>query len=114
MKISLCITTYNKPLQLRKVLSSILRMREFPYEVLVCDDGSSGETGEMLSSFLGRFPVPIRHLWQPDEGWQVAKVRNMGIREAEGEVFASRYSFDFHEIRFSHPNHRLRPPVFWP
>ena len=85
MNISLCITTYNKPFQLEKVLSAIRRMSDLPMEVIVCDDGSTDETRDMLKRVGRAFPVPLRHLWQPDDGWQVSKVRNMGIREAEGD-----------------------------
>ncbi|NDV62329.1 glycosyltransferase [Puniceicoccales bacterium CK1056] len=85
MKISLCITTYNKPVQLEQVLSGIRRMSVLPDEVIVCDDGSGPETRSMLDRLKLDFPVPLRHLWQPDEGWQVSKSRNMGIKEAAGD-----------------------------
>lgn len=85
MKSSLCITTYNKPIQLKQVLAGIRSMTVLPSEVLVCDDGSGPDTRSMIEGLQAGFPVPLRHLWQPDEGWQVSKARNMGIREASGD-----------------------------
>lgn len=85
MNISLCITTYNKPVELRQVLGSVLAMRTLPMEILVCDDGSTGETRQVVEAATRRSPVPLRHLWQPDEGWRVSKVRNMGIKAATGD-----------------------------
>jgi GT2 family glycosyltransferase len=85
MNISLCVTTYNKPVQLEQVLKTIKRMTVLPSEVIICDDGSGPETKAMLSRVSESFPVPLRHLWQPDLGWQVSKARNMGIKEAIGE-----------------------------
>jgi glycosyltransferase involved in cell wall biosynthesis len=85
MKTSLCITTYNKPVQLQQVLLGIRAMTVLPFEVLICDDGSGQDTRSMVESLQAGFPVTLRHLWQPDEGWQVSKARNMGIREASGD-----------------------------
>jgi glycosyltransferase involved in cell wall biosynthesis len=60
-------------------------MRVLPDEVIICDDGSGPETKAMLAETSRNFPVPLRHVWQPDDGWQVSKSRNMGIKEALGD-----------------------------
>lgn len=85
MQISLCITTYNSVLRLGKVLQYLTRLDVLPGEVLICDDGSGEETAHLVRSVAAGFPVPLRHLWHADEGWQVSKTRNMGIREAQGD-----------------------------
>ncbi|NBD37256.1 MAG: glycosyltransferase [Verrucomicrobia bacterium] len=82
MKISLCVTTYNKPEILDKVLSGIRRMGVLPEEVIICDDGSGPETSEVIRNWQSVFPVPLRHCWQEDDGWRVAEVRNLGIRQS--------------------------------
>lgn len=84
-KISLCVTTYNKPEVLDKVLAGIRRLRAPPEEVLICDDGSGPKTGGVIRKWQPRFPVPLRHCWQEDDGWRVARVRNLGIRESSSD-----------------------------
>lgn len=112
MRTSLCITTYNKPVQLEQVLTGIRNMTVLPGEVVVCDDGSGPETRLMLERNAATFPVPLRHLWQPDEGWQVSKSRNMGIRAAggdyivfiDGDCIPHRKFMEDHE-RLAQPGH---------
>jgi len=60
-------------------------MRVLPDEVFICDDGSTEETAHMVTGFSKTFPVPLEHLWQPDEGWRLTKARNMGIRKSSGD-----------------------------
>jgi len=56
-----------------------------PEEVLICDDGSGLQTGIVIRKWQPRFPVPLRHCWQEDDGWRVARVRNLGIRESSSD-----------------------------
>lgn len=54
-------------------------------EVLVCDDGSTTDTRGVCEEFLQRIPG-LRVLWQADLGFRAGQARNMGIREARGEL----------------------------
>jgi glycosyltransferase involved in cell wall biosynthesis len=58
---------------------SIVRQSSLPDEVVICDDGSNEETKDLIVRFQKIFPVPLIHVWQPDEGFQLAKIRNKGI-----------------------------------
>lgn len=85
MKTSLIITTYNWKEALDLVLRSIARQSVMPDEVLVADDGSRADTGELVSQWAARLPVPVRHIWQEDIGFRLARSRNRAIAAATGD-----------------------------
>src|SRR5215216_4307543 len=78
-KCSLLIATYNWPVALELCLKSVLNQKILPDEVIIADDGSKEETRILIEGFQKSFPVPLYHIWQPDEGFQLAKIRNKGI-----------------------------------
>lgn len=82
--VSLLISTYNWPAALRLCLLSVERLHPLPGEVLIADDGSGSDTADLIAAFQARFPVPLRHIWQPDEGFQLARIRNKAIAAAKG------------------------------
>jgi glycosyltransferase involved in cell wall biosynthesis len=85
-KCSVIIPTYNRAALLRVTLGSLLRQTMPPaeFEVLVCDDGSTDETPEVVREFAGR--LRIRSLRQADEGFRAARARNLGIAAAQAEI----------------------------
>lgn len=82
---SLIISTYNWPQALELCLLSVKQQSQLPTEVIIADDGSGNDTRKLIEEFQKDFPVPLVHLWQEDEGFQLAKVRNKGIVKASGE-----------------------------
>ena len=84
MKVSLIVTTYNRPDALRLVLASVARQSRSADETLVVDDGSDQRTAAVIDSFRGHIPA-LKHLWQKNSGFGAARVRNMGIAEAAGD-----------------------------
>lgn len=85
MKSSLIITTYNWEDALGLVLASVARQSRLPDEVIVADDGSRAATAELLQRVGADFPVPLRHSWQPDDGFRVARSRNRAIAASRGD-----------------------------
>ena len=83
--ISLLITTYNWEAALALVLASVARQSRLPDEVIVADDGSRAATAELLQRMAADFPVPLRHSWQPDDGFRAARSRNRAIAAASSE-----------------------------
>lgn len=79
---SLIIATYNWPEALELCLKSVLQQTLLPDEVIIADDGSREETLNLVKSFQQNFPVPLRHIWHPDEGFRLAAIRNKGIAAA--------------------------------
>lgn len=85
-KISVVLPTYNRAKHLQLSLAS-LTQQTFPesdYEIIVVDDGSSDNTQDVVLQWCDRFSN-IKYLFQPNEGYCVAKARNQGITAAQGE-----------------------------
>lgn len=83
--VSLVITTYNWPEALALVLESVRRQTRPPDEVLIADDGSREDTRALLDSVARDFPTPLRHVWQPDDGFRAARARNRAIAASSGD-----------------------------
>jgi glycosyltransferase involved in cell wall biosynthesis len=79
---SIIISTYNWPAALRLCFQSVLKQSVLPSEIIVADDGSKEETRELIEHFTSYSVVPVIHVWQPDEGFQLAKIRNKAIAKA--------------------------------
>jgi hypothetical protein len=60
MRISVAMTTYNGACFLREQLDSILAQSRLPDELVVCDDRSSDETGEILAEYSSRSPFTMK------------------------------------------------------
>jgi glycosyltransferase involved in cell wall biosynthesis len=83
--ISLVITTYNRPDALEAVLRACFMQNDKNFEIIIADDGSTANTRDCVESLSRAAPVPVRHVWQPDEGFRAAMARNRGILAARGD-----------------------------
>jgi glycosyltransferase involved in cell wall biosynthesis len=83
---SVIVPTYNRAELLRKTLHSLLvdTKTTTPFEVIVVDDGSSDHTFDIVKSYQrhGR----IKYVFQQDEGYRVARARNLALAVAEGDI----------------------------
>lgn len=85
-KISVIVTTYNWPYALRAVLSGLAAQKtKHPFEIIIADDGSGEETAKLVRGFKTRTSIPVLHIWQPDEGFKAAAIRNKAALAAEGD-----------------------------
>jgi glycosyltransferase involved in cell wall biosynthesis len=84
-KCSLIISTFNWPEALELCLLSILNQAVLPHEVIIADDGSTDATRDLIDRYKGSFPVPLLHVWHPDDGFRLAQIRNKAIAAASGE-----------------------------
>ena len=85
MLLSLIITTYNWKEALEVSLGSAFKQTILPCEIIVADDGSRSDTGEMVKRVAALSPVPVIHSWQEDKGFRLARSRNRAIAKARGE-----------------------------
>ncbi len=84
-KVSLIITTYNWPQALDAVLRSVAGQRSLPDEVLIADDGSTEETARVIALWQSKNRFPLQHIWQEDNGFQAARIRNKAAAAASGD-----------------------------
>ncbi len=85
MKISVIVTTYNRPPALALVLASLAAQRHREFEVRVADDGSGPETAALLTRLQPQLPYPLHHVWQGDHGFRAAAARNRATATACGD-----------------------------
>jgi len=85
MRISLIISTYNKPRYLEQVFKSISKFADYPNEILIADDGSTEETAYLIKKYQSEFPVPLIHVRQEDKGFRLSRSRNNGVIKSSGD-----------------------------
>jgi glycosyltransferase involved in cell wall biosynthesis len=85
MNISLIITTYNWKKALELSILSVFQQTRRPDELIIADDGSSQDTTELVQRLAGGSPIPVFHVWQEDQGFRAARIRNKAIVKARGE-----------------------------
>jgi len=76
---SVIFTTYNQPEWLEKVLRGFAAQSRLDFEVIVADDGSRCDTRERIERLRPLLPMPLRHLWQPDDGFRKCEALNKAI-----------------------------------
>jgi glycosyltransferase involved in cell wall biosynthesis len=81
-KVSIILPIYNSAQFIEEALESIRQQTFQDYEVLVVDDGSGDQTGEIVKRHKDR----LRYIYQEHGG--PAKARNRGIRESTGKYVA--------------------------
>ncbi len=60
-KVSVLIATYNHARYVRVTLESVLAQEtRFPFEVVICDDGSSDGTRNIIEEYAARYPLQLR------------------------------------------------------
>ncbi|NKB61904.1 MAG: glycosyltransferase [Gammaproteobacteria bacterium] len=79
---SVIIPTFNRSLVIGRAIDSVLAQSYLPHEIIVIDDGSTDQTGEVLARYRGSITV----LTQKNKG--VSAARNAGIRISSGDWIA--------------------------
>jgi len=83
--ISVVITTYNRPDALEAVVRACFMQNDKNFEIIIADDGSTANTRACIERLAQAAPMPVRHVWQPDQGFRAAMARNRGTLAAHGE-----------------------------
>jgi glycosyltransferase involved in cell wall biosynthesis len=82
---SVILITYQWPEALDRVLASLAAQTCPPHEIIVADDGSTGDTRRLIDRWRDNMPCPLTHVWQADEGFRAARARNRAAATATGD-----------------------------
>lgn len=85
MKLSVIMTTYNSPVWLEKVLWGYSVQQHKDFEIIVGDDGSTGETREVIDRLRQETGLTIKHVWQEDKGFRKCRILNKSVLEVDSE-----------------------------
>lgn len=91
-KVSVIIPTYNRAKDVQNAINSVLGQTFKDFEVVVVDDGSSDDTGKVLTEMYGD---RIRYHFQTNQG--LSGALNTGLQLAQGEWVAFLDSDDYWE-----------------
>ncbi len=79
MKMSIILSTYNSPKWLEKVLWGYKSQSVQDFEIVIADDGSKGDTKQLVDSFSGQFKNSLVHVWHEDKGFRKTIILNKAI-----------------------------------
>jgi len=82
---TVCIPTYNRAHTIIRTLESLENQNYGNFEILIIDDGSTDNTGELISDYISKSKRMIRYFYKQNGGKHTAL--NYGISEAKGEFF---------------------------
>lgn len=82
---SVIFTTYNQPDWLEKVLLGFAAQDRGDFEVVVADDGSGPATRERIEALRPQLPIPVRHVWQADQGFRKCEALNRAIAQTASD-----------------------------
>ena len=84
-KVSVVIPTYNRAKDLRRCLDSLMAQDFDDFEVIVCDDGSTDNTAEVVDDYISLLDISYSY----DENFGgPARPRNRGVNLARAEYIA--------------------------
>jgi glycosyltransferase involved in cell wall biosynthesis len=107
------IAVYNKPDFLEKVLISLGNQSFQDFEILIADDGSGPEIGEVIKSLQSLFQFPIRHVRHDHRGFRKTIIVNKAVARASAEylIFIDGDSILHHRFVESHFSRRKKRTI---
>lgn len=81
MNISIVVVTHNRVTALCELLESIAKQSVEPFEVIIVND--AGESVDFVERLYSELPIRVIHL---KENVKHVKARNIGVKEASGDV----------------------------
>ncbi len=84
-RISVILSTYNRPDALEMVLHSLTAQTHTDFEVVVADDGSTEDTRHMVDNFKSQSTLNLKQVWQEDDGFRAAAIRNKAVVASQGD-----------------------------
>ncbi|HEX8210233.1 MAG TPA: glycosyltransferase [Longimicrobium sp.] len=85
MRLSVIVSTYNKPHFLERVLWGYAVQTDRDFELVVADDGSGPETAELIRRVRAESKMDIVHVWHDDRGFRKTEILNRAIVASRGD-----------------------------
>jgi glycosyltransferase involved in cell wall biosynthesis len=87
-RLAFVVSTYEAPQALDAVLRGFAEQSDPVFELVVADDGSGPETEAVVEKWRSSFGRRLSHVWQPDEGFRLARVLNLGALAVDADYLA--------------------------
>ena len=85
MKVSVIFSTYNSPDWMEKVLWGFYNQTYKDFEIVIADDGSKADTQQRIQQFIDETGMPVKHVWQEDDGFQKTRILNKALLASSGD-----------------------------
>jgi glycosyltransferase involved in cell wall biosynthesis len=85
VRLSVIVSTYNKPRDLERVLHGYAAQTDRGFELLVADDGSGPDTAAVIERVRGETGLPVVHVWHEDRGFRKSEIMNRAIVASTGD-----------------------------
>jgi glycosyltransferase involved in cell wall biosynthesis len=87
-RLAIVVSTYESAEPLHAVLWGLAEQSDPGFVLVVADDGSGSDTKAVVDRWRSRFGERLLHVWQPDEGFRLARVLNLGALAVDADYFA--------------------------
>jgi len=112
-RLSLIISTYNRPDLLTKALAGVALQTRLPDEVLIAADGSGNSTRVAVEIWAKTRPIPVKHLRQVDSGLRTTFILNKSVAGATGESLRFTDGDCVPHARYLEDHLAVAEPGFW-
>lgn len=111
--LSLVVAVYKRPDLLERVLVSLAGQTFTDYEVVIADDGSGAEIGEIVDRYRTVLDCDIRRVWHADDGFRKTIIVNRAALDARTDylVFIDGDCLLHHRFLERHMHRRRRGRV---
>lgn len=92
MTFSIVVPVYNAEKTLRRCIDSVVKQKGLNYELILVNDGSTDESGDICKAFTEKYQQ-VQYILKENGG--VSSARNAGIEQARGEYILFLDSDDY-------------------
>jgi glycosyltransferase involved in cell wall biosynthesis len=85
VRLSVIVSTYNKPRDLERVLHGYAAQTDRDFELLVADDGSGPDTAAAIRRVREETGLAVIHVWHEDRGFRKSEIMNRAIVASTGD-----------------------------
>lgn len=85
MRVAVILSTYNAPDRLIPTLVGYAGQHAVDFELVVADDGSTGDTRGAIREIAESYHMTIRHVWQPDAGFRKCRILNQAVLATQAD-----------------------------